>query len=130
MVFCISAYECNHVAIAEYLVFTQDMAGGDSERCTFKEMTLGHDVGSSCLLYVFGCDYTFNSRHLLSFRAVYTDDSGMMRHLWLDHCYLECFSRHLQFLIITVIGQSAYLGQSRRAGQRLPVILAILLMTE
>ena len=129
MVFCISAYECHHVTITEYLVFAQDVAGGDGERCAFKEMTLGHDVGSSCLLYVFGCDYAFNPRHLLSFRGVYTDDFGMMCHPRLDHSYLECFSRHLQLLIITVISQSAYLGQSRRTGYRLPVIFAIFLMT-
>ena len=118
--------EGDHVAVAVDDVVCQNLAGRHSDGAALVEVGFGHDVAAAGVEQVLGEDDLRHAGHLLGFGNVYLEDLGVMGELRLDHGDMEGVGRHLELLIVAVIGETADLGERGGTHERLAVVLAVL----
>ena len=102
----------DHIAPAMKLFILEYLTGGLKHGTSLVELALGHDIGSACGDQVLRQDNLDHARHLLGFFGMDRKDLRMMGDPGLNDGSLQGARRHLQGLIIAVIGKTGNLAQT------------------
>jgi len=121
MLLRVGYHQGHHVAVAIDLVFAQHPAAGHHDGRALVHLALGHHVGAARGLDVHvGYDLD-NAWHPFGCGAVNLEDPGMVRDPGLHEGCVKGSRRHLEFLVVAIVGQAADFGQRRRADHGLAI---------
>ena len=122
----VGRHESDAVAIAVDDMLVEYFTARDPDRAARVEVCFRHLVGAAGRFNILRQDDLGYAGHLLCFGSVDAEDLRMARKTRLHDYHVPDVLRHLEFLVVAVIGEAADLGESGRTHERFAIVFLVL----